>query len=67
MEDSDIVHTIMAVKEMLYCGYRLNPDQADDLVANAGILTGDMPYIRDNLGQGKSTQRAVPKFHTPNF
>ena len=65
MEDSDIVHTVMAVKEMLHAGYKLNDQQYDDLVSNAGILNGDVPYLRDDREQ--RPEKILPKFRAPTF
>ena len=57
MEDADIVHTIMTIKEMIFCDYCLNDFQYDDLVSNSGVLSADRPYMTDKL----------PKFHVPKF
>jgi len=45
MEDADIVHTIMTIKEMIYCKYGLNEWQRDDVINNSGVLIGDRPFI----------------------
>ena len=58
MEDADILHSIMTVKEMIYCNYQLNSFLYDDLVSNEGILTGDMAFFSDQRN---------PRFHLPIF
>lgn len=59
MEDADIVHSIMTVKEMIHCDYGLNDFQHDDLVSNAGVLDGDRPFMSD--------KGALPRLHVPKF
>jgi hypothetical protein len=44
MNDPDILHSIMAVKEMIYCRYCLNDDQD---VENSGVLYGERPYFAE--------------------
>lgn len=58
MEDADILHSIMTVKEMIHCNYQLNSYLHDDLVSNDGILTGDRAYFADPRN---------PRFHVPVF
>ena len=58
MEDADIVHSIMSVKEMIFCDYQLNESQHDELESNYGILTGDRSFFVDPHN---------PKFHVPVF
>lgn len=36
MMDTDVIHTIMAVKEMIYCGYQIEKG-----INNSEILTGE--------------------------
>ena len=43
MDDADIAHSIMTVKEMEYKRYGLNEKYNE--MSNHGILTGDRPYI----------------------
>jgi len=57
MEDPDIVHSMMSVKEMIFKNYQLNA-YTDDIANNSGVLTGNRPFIYPN---------ALPKFHVPNF
>jgi hypothetical protein len=40
MQDHDIIHTLMTIKEMINSGYGLNEWQDDDLLNNSGVLTG---------------------------
>lgn len=55
MDDPDILHSMMSIKEMIYMKYEIN-EHTDDIANNSGILTGDRPYIkRGNL----------PKYHVP--
>lgn len=58
MEDADIVHSVMTVKEMISCGYQLNGSLHDDLVSNEGVLTGDRSFFAEPQN---------PKFHVPIF
>lgn len=58
MEDADIVHTIMTVKEMIHCDYQLNAFLHDELQSNQGILTGERSFFVDPHN---------PKFHVPIF
>jgi hypothetical protein len=44
MDDADIAHSIMAVKEMIHYGYELNDAQFDELIANGVILDGELPF-----------------------
>jgi hypothetical protein len=57
MDDADIAHSLMSVKEMIYSGYQLN-GYKDDIANNAGVLSGSRPYIVENGWQ---------KFHVPKF
>lgn len=57
MDDPDIAHTILTVKEMICFKYELNNNK-DPITNNSGILTGDRPYLH-SLG--------LPKFHVPLF
>jgi hypothetical protein len=45
MDDADIFHSIMTVKEMINCNYGLNDWQHDDIINNSGVLTGDRIFI----------------------
>lgn len=57
MEDSDIAHTIMTVKEMIHSGYQLN-GSTDHISNNSGVLTGNRPFF---------ASENLPKFHVPKF
>jgi len=46
MDDADIGHSIMTVKDMIYSGYDLKESSNGDII-NSGILRGEMPYIYD--------------------
>ena len=62
MDDADIFHSIMTVKEMIHCGYGLNTWQHDDVINNSGVLTGDRPFIDKGNDFG-----GLPRFHVPKF
>ena len=40
MDDSDIAHSIMTVKEMEHANYGLNDHYYDEFLSNHGILSG---------------------------
>ena len=62
MEDADIFHSIMTVKEMIFCNYGLNEWQQDDVINNSGVLTGERPFVAQADGLG-----GLPRFHVPKF
>ena len=64
MDDADIGHTIMTVKDMIYCGYELKENNGE--ITNSGILRGEMPYIYDKLKPERTTEQ-LPKFKVPKF
>lgn len=59
MDDADALHSVMTVKEMIYSGYGLNPNQLDAKISNHGILTGDRPFIGDTRIFSKSKVRGT--------
>lgn len=65
MDDADIGHTIMSIKEMIYCGYELKEEQG--VVINAGILKGNMPYINEKMKAESGGDSTLPKFRVPKF
>lgn len=70
MDDADALHTVMSVKEMIYCGYGLNEHQMDAKITNHGILTGDRPFIGDTRIFAKTRsfgkeQEKLPRFAVP--
>jgi len=65
MDDADIGHTIMTIKDMIYCGYELKECSNGDIV-NSGILRGEMPYIYDKAKHEGSSDY-LPKFRVPKF
>jgi hypothetical protein len=65
MDDADIGHSIMTIKDMIYCGYDLKENPNGEIV-NSGILTGQMPYIYDQNKHDISSD-ALPKFRVPKF
>jgi hypothetical protein len=64
MRESDIIHSLMTVKEMIYCGYQLNEYLFDDMVNNSKILTGEREFFETDPQTGIDT---VPKWHVPVF
>ena len=64
MDDADIGHTIMSIKDMIYAGYYLKEDQG--IVINSGILSGNMPYINDQIKSDCASVK-LPKFRIPKF
>ena len=62
MDDADIAHSIMTVKEMEHKGYGLNGKV--DVMSNDGILTGDRPFIQSPL---KRELKNIPQFKVPKF
>jgi hypothetical protein len=65
MDDADIGHTIMTVKDMIYSGYQLKESANGDIL-NSGILTGEMPYIYDKT-KHEGNSDYLPKFRVPKF
>ena len=63
MDDADIGHTIMTVKDMIYSGYDLKEVNGD--IVNSGILRGEMPYIYDKAKPECNSD--LPKFRVPKF
>lgn len=53
MDDADIGHTIMTVKDMIYCKYELKEINGE--ITNSGILRGEMPYIYDKSKPERTT------------
>lgn len=62
MDDADIAHSIMTVKEMEYKGYGLN-DKFNEM-SNHGILSGERPYISPPF---KNQLKNIPQFKVPKF
>jgi len=59
MNDPDILHSVMTIKEMIQGGYCLNGDDLD----NSGVLTGNRPFIaktkeEDEVEEEKESWRA---------
>jgi hypothetical protein len=46
MDDADILHSIMSVKEMISIGYTLNANHNCDISNNCGLLSGNQPFIK---------------------
>ena len=75
MHDPDIVHSIMTIKEMIYCNYSLNDYQDDDILQNSGILRGERKYFRPQYDYSEHNKVAThynahltpPRFHVPIF
>ena len=66
MDDADIGHTIMTVKDMVYSGYDLKESSNGDIV-NSGILRGEMPYIPYDKSTQEGSSNYLPRFKVPKF
>ena len=58
MDDPDIAHSCMSIKEMVHFGYELNEFQSCDIANNSDILTGKRSYFK---------QYGLPRLHVPKF
>ena len=65
MDDADIGHSVMTIKDMIYSGYDLKESTNGEII-NAGILTGQMPYIYDPSKHDASSD-TLPRFRVPKF
>ena len=64
LDDSDSLHSLMAVKEMIYAGYGVNANYDCKQTTNSGILIGDREFIDSEI---TADYKAKPRFHVPLF
>ena len=63
LDDADVLYSLMAIKEMEFCGYGLNEMDECSILNNSGILVGNRKFISKN----GCRDALYPPFHVPLF